>query len=141
VIIDFADYLIRGEVTESKTAELYRILAIGSKQLKCPVVLLSQLSRSYQGGIPRPYHVRYSSLTEAFAWLNIMLYNPSFDFYEERDADVLPIKDKVAYMCVWKCRGGFRLHREDSPGAIAVPFIGARGWGNKSKWFSLKKEM
>jgi len=141
VLIDFADYMVRGEITESSMGSIYRTLAIGTKQLKCPIVLLSQLSRNYKGGIPKPYHIRYTSLAEILGWMLLMLYNPTIGFYEDHDAEALPIVDKVAYIIAWKCRGGFRIHKDDSPGAIAVPFVGAKGWHpTQSKWFSLKKE-
>ena len=70
-----------------------------------------------------------------------MLYNPSADFYEEKDATVLPVVENAAYIIAWKVRGGFKKHPDDSPGAIMTGFKGSKGWyGEKSKWFSLKKE-
>lgn len=141
VVIDFADYMVRGEISESSMGEIYRTLSIGSKLLRCPVVLLSQLNRNYSGGIPRPYHIRYTSLAEILGWMILMLYNPSNDFYDEKDAAVLPVQEKTAYIIAWKVRGGFRKHPDDSPGAIATGFSGNKGWySDKSKWFSLKKE-
>lgn len=142
VVIDFADYLVRGEITESSMGMIYRSLSIGSKLLNCPIILLAQYNRNYGGGIPRPYHIRYTSLAEILAWMIILLYNPENDFYEEKDKEVLPILENTAYMLVWKVRGGFRLHPNDSPGAIATGFKGETGWfTDKSKWFSLKKEI
>lgn len=144
VIIDFADYLVRGEITESSMGMIYRTLSIGSKLLHCPIILLAQLNRTYGGGIPRPRHIRYTSLAEILAWMLIMLYNPETDFYEEneKDKEILPVMEKTAYMIAWKVRGGFRQHPDDSPGAIATGFTGSKGWfTNKSKWFSLKKEI
>lgn len=141
VIIDFADYMCRGEITESSMGEIYRTLAIGSKMLRCPIVLLSQLNRNYSGGIPRPFHIRYTSLAEILGWMILMLYNPSNDFYDEKDKAVLPVVENAAYIIVWKVRGGFKKHPNDSPGAIMTGFKGERGWySDKSKWFSLKKE-
>lgn len=141
VVIDFADYMVRGEISESSMGEIYRTLSIGSKLLRCPVVLLSQLNRNYSGGIPRPYHIRYTSLAEILGWMILMLYNPSNDFYDEKDAAVLPVQEKTAYIIAWKVRGGFRKHPDDSPGAIATGFSGNKGWySDKSRWFSLKKE-
>lgn len=144
VVIDFADYLVRGEITESSMGMIYRTLSIGSKLLHCPIILLSQLSRSYGGGIPRPKNIRWTSLAEILAWMLLMLYNPETDFYEEneKDREVLPVMEKTAYIIAWKVRGGFRSHRDDSPGAIATGFSGEKGWfTDKSKWFSLKKEV
>jgi hypothetical protein len=141
VLVDFADYMIRGEVSESAMGEIYTTLAIGAKQLRCPVVLLSQFSYGYKGGIPRPYNIRYTSLAQVLGWMILMLYNPSADFYEEKDATILSVVENAAYIIAWKVRGGFKKHPDDSPGAIMTGFKGSKGWyGEKSKWFSLKKE-
>jgi len=136
VIIDFADYLVRGEVSEPSMGAIYRELSTGAKQLHTPIMLLSQLSRSYKGGIPRPYHIRWTSLAEALGWMILMLYNPMEDFYDEKDEETLPIQKGAAFICAWKVRGGFRLHPDDSPGAIMTGFKGKRGWySDKSRWF------
>lgn len=140
IIIDFADLMINGETTESTMAQIYRDLMKGSKSLHVPIALLAQLSRAYQGGIPRPKDIRYTSLAEALSWMILMLYNPSTDFYAEADADILPAQDNKAYVCAWKVRGGFRKHLDESPGAILLPFRGDKGWGNKGVWYSLRKE-
>jgi replicative DNA helicase len=141
VTIDFADLMIKGETTESSMAHIYRTLMLGAKQLHCPIILLSQLNRNYNGGIPRPNHVRYTGLAEALSWAILMLYNPNQDWFsEDNSSDVLPVVENKAYIIVWKMRGGFRLHVEESPGAIMLPFRGDKGWGDKnSTWFSLRK--
>ena len=142
MIIDFADLMIKGDTTESAMAHIYRTLAIGAKQLRIPIILLAQLNRQYQGGIPRVRHIRYTSMAEALAWMIIMLYNPSNDFYADEDEAMegLPIIEDRAYMVVWKVRGGFRKHKDDCPGAIQIPFRGDKGWSDKpGRWYSLKK--
>lgn len=139
IVIDFADYMIQGEVTESAMAHIYRTLAIGAKELRCTIVLLAQLNRNYTGGVPRPYHIRYTSLAEALSYMILMLYNPTKDYFSEDSEQLLPIARNKSYIVAWKMRGGFRLHKEDNPGAICVPFRGDRGWGNTSQWFSLQK--
>ncbi|MEM4721811.1 MAG: DnaB-like helicase C-terminal domain-containing protein [Candidatus Methanomethylicaceae archaeon] len=140
VCIDFADLMVRGENSESSMAHIYRTLMIGSKMLGCPIVLLSQLSR-YEGGIPRPFHLRYTGLAEALAWMILMLYDPARDWHTGDGTDnLLPVADERAYIIVWKVRGGFRAHIDDSPGAIQIPFRPDKGWGErKGVWFSLKK--
>jgi len=141
VCIDFADLLISGETTESTMAHIYRSFMLGAKKLGCPIVLLSQLSRNYDGGIPRPNHIRYTGLAEALAWMILMLYNPNTDWFAEEDADILPPVGGRAYILAWKVRGGFRLHKKDSPGAIQVNFKGDKGWrtNHPGNWFSLQK--
>jgi hypothetical protein len=141
VLIDFADLMIRGETTESAMAHIYRTLMLGAKQLHCPIVLLSQLSR-YSNGIPKPTNLRWTGLAEALAWMILMLYNPSTDWHSKSDneEEQLPALEHTAYVICWKVRGGFRKHLEDSPGAIAIPFRGDKGWhSSKGKWFSMRK--
>jgi hypothetical protein len=140
VIIDFADLMIRGETNESSMAHIYRELMIGAKSLRVPIILLSQLSYKYDGGIPRVHHLRYTSLAKALAWMIIMIYNPNTDYYEEKDIQTLPAVENRSYVIVWKVRGGFRKHLNESPGAIQIPFKGNKGWHPKhGKWFSLAK--
>lgn len=146
VCVDFADLLVNGETTESSMAHIYRTFMLGAKKLGCPIVVLTQLNRSYSGGVPRPHHIRYTGLAEALAWMILMLYNPSKDWFSEKgdnDEELLPTLKNRAYIVAWKCRGGFRVHKEDSPGAIQLPFVGEKGWHpiNTGKWFSLAKEV
>lgn len=142
LITDFADLMIRGETSESAMAHIYRTYMIGAKELHCTNILLSQLNRNYKGGLPRPFHLRYTSLAEALAWMILMIYNPATDYFEDDDTanDALPIIDNSAYIIAWKVRGGFINHLDDNPGAILLPFRGNKGWANKEgKWFSLAK--
>jgi hypothetical protein len=142
VVVDFMDFVVRGELSESTMSSAYLALAIGAKQLGVPLIALAQFSYKYQGGIPKPTDIRWSKSAEILAWMQIMLYSPEKDYYAEDT--LLPIIDNVGYMVVWKVRGGFRLHREESPGAIQLPFSGTKGWGwhnnhyVSGKWFSLK---
>ena len=139
IFIDFADMLVKGEVTESKMSEIYLAFAIGAKQLGIPIVLFCQFNKSYQGGLPRPTHIRWTSMAEKLAWMILMLYRPAEDYHAEKDADKLPIISDIGYILAWKIRGGFRQHRGESPGAIQLPFDGEKGWSHGSgKWFSLK---
>lgn len=95
------------------------------------------------GGIPRPNDIRYTGLAEALGAMIIMLYNPSIDYFSEEDMEnnSLTIREGTAYIVCWKVRAGFRMHRDDSPGAIQLQFRGDRGWrtNDAGRWFSLKK--
>lgn len=141
VLIDYVDYLVRGETTEPVMSGIYRTAVLGSKQLHCPIVLYAQLS-GYEEGIPKPRHIRWTRLAFGLTWMLCMLYNPSSDehkFSSDED-ERLPSTPNTAYMIVYKVKGGFRKHLEDSPGAIAIPFRGDKGWhSTKGRWFSLKK--
>lgn len=140
VCVDFADLVVKGIADEGTMSVLYKTLALGAKELNCTIILLSQLSRN--NGIPKPSSLRWTGLAEALGWMIIMLYDPSSDWTceDEDKEETLPVMDGAAYIIVWKVRGGFRKHTEDSPGAICIPFKGKFGWHNsKSKWFTLKK--
>ena len=141
IFVDFIDYMVAGEASESAYSHIYKTFAIGSKELACPTFLLAQLNR-YKGGIPKPYHLRYTGLAEAFAWMILMLYNKNTDWHEkEEEGDhTLPSSEDTAFVIAWKIRGGFRKHINDAPGAIMIPFKGNRGWHpTKGRWFSLKR--
>ena len=143
VFVDFLDLMVV-ENSESAYAHVYKTLMFGAKQLHCPIVALAQLSGNYQGGIPRPQYLRYTRLAEALSWMIIMLYNPSEDYFADdnhKDNEILPITDKKGYAVCWKVRGGFRKHKDESPGAIMIPFKGSKGWhpDERGKWFSLRK--
>lgn len=129
LIVDFADLMSDKEVTEQIMTMIYRTLAQGAKKLRCSVLLLAQLSGGYQGGIPRPHHVRYSRLTEALASLHLMLHNPTTNFYEnynDKSKD-LPVIDGRGYIVCWLSRWG-TPHGDEFPGAIQIPFSGRTGW-------------
>jgi len=141
VAIDFADLMIQGETNESSMAEIYRTLMLGAKALHVPILLLSQLNRS-SNGLPRPSEIRWTGLAEALAWMILTLYNPNLDWSAEEDSKEtgLPVIKDVAYIAVWKVRGGFRKHLDACPGAIQIPFRGDKGWHpTQSHWFSLSK--
>lgn len=143
VLVDFADLLIDGETSESAMANIYRTYMLGAKALRCPIAVLCQLSRNYTGGIPRPQHIRYTSLAEALAWAIIMLYNPNTNWYpadDDPDDEIMPRIPDYGYIIGWKFRGGFRVHKDDSPGAIQLPFKGGNGWHpfDSGKWFPVK---
>lgn len=138
ICIDFADLMIDGEADPGKMETIYRTLAILAKQLKVPVVLLAQLSGSYQGGIPRPMHIRWTRLAEAMSHMLLMLYAPSRDYFAEKDKKLVPVPG-MSYICAWLSRGGFKKH--PGPGAIMLPWTGRGGWGlGKGRWFSLSDE-
>lgn len=139
--IDFADLLVRGETSTSTMEHIYRTLMVGAKTLGVPIVLLSQLS-NYYGGCPTPNKFRWTRLAEALAWMVLMTYNPSTDWFGEEESKNcnLPVIKNTAYLLCWKVRGGFRKHMDDSPGAILVDFRGNMGWNptKSGRWFMLK---
>lgn len=138
VIVDFGDLVVE-ENSEAAYSKMYRTFAFGSKQLHIPFMVLVQLIKA-KSGLPRPIHLRYTKLAEAFAWMILMLYDPSKDWDSEEKQQILPVRQGAAYILCWKVRGGFRQHKDEAPGAIQLPFSGERGWSlDKSRWFSLKK--
>ena len=141
VCIDFADLMIKDETNESAMAHIYRTFMLGAKQLRCPVVLLSQLNRTYTRGMPRPNSIRYTGMAEALSWMILMLYNPATAWLDEEEdkKNSLPYMEGTAFILAWKVRGGFRFHLDEAPGAIRIPFRGDKGWStkNEGKWFAV----
>lgn len=141
VLIDFADLLVMGKRDEAEYSSMYMYLMQAAKQLLCPIVILAQFSRNYSGGIPRPFHLYYTGLAEALGWSIFTLYNPNTDYFaDSEDKEILPPIPGYAYICCWKQRGGFRIHPNDSPGAICLPFKGGAGWHpTKGNWVYIQK--
>jgi hypothetical protein len=139
IIVDFADLMVQGEVTEPKMTALYRTLALGAKTLKTPIALISQLSGNYSGGIPRPHHIRYTRLAEALVVLQIMLYVPWSEWHEEneKDAKILPPMTGAGYVIKWMSRYKTRKN-VGVPHAILVDFDSANGWKINEKGESFK---
>jgi hypothetical protein len=100
--IDFADQLVQGEIDESKMGAVYKASAALGKRMKVPVWLLAQYNRIYTGGLPRPRHVRYTSLSEALSWMILMLYMPAMSFNDEKSNKCFPIIMMRLLLC-WKC--------------------------------------
>lgn len=130
--VDFADLMLKNEASEGEMGNIYITLSITAKMLGIPLMLLSQLSRSYSGGTPRPHHLRYTSMAEAVSWGILMLYNPWTSFYSSK-AEGLPDEEGYSYIVAWKYRGGFRLHN-NQPGAIRIKFEGERGWHPRASY-------
>jgi len=137
--LDFADLLIGGEVNPARMEEVYRIMQNLAIDMEIPVILLAQLSRNYQGGIPRPIHIRWTAMAEALSWLLMTLYAPSRDYFAgNSDKDILPTDYGQAYVIPWLCRSKTNT---ELPGAIQLPWVGETGWCGtaRGKWFSLNK--
>lgn len=144
ICIDFSDLMVEKDTTESEMAYIYRTLMKGAKTLHVPILLLCQLTYRDKMGIPRPSWLRYSSMAENLAWMILMLYDPAHSWQDIDDKqtkeDILPLIDDHAYILCWKCRGGFRKHLDDSPGAICVRYKRSKGWHpSEGKWYSLKR--
>ena len=141
ICIDFADLVIEGEETEQKMASVYRGLMVLAKNLQVPILLASQLSRKYAGGVPRLTHLRYSGLAEALSEDVWLLHNPNTSYGEsirEDDEKLLPTLGGRGYVIVAKGREGFG-EGNDGPGAIMVKWDGGVGWNlaDPGKWMPL----
>lgn len=145
--IDFAEvfFVMSEEDSEVSAARIYGTAHYLAQDLETPTVLVAGLNRGYMGGIPRPGHIRNTGMAEYFGWEICTIYNPNTDFSPQRiDKYGRPVEPElkplpgIGYICCWKCRGGFRKHPKDSPGALAVPWDGQSSWGDKTlQWLKL----
>jgi hypothetical protein len=142
VFIDFADLMIpetKEESTEIAGA-IYRSMAKASKATGVPIILLSQLSYGYVGGLPRVHHIRYSRLAEAMASMILLLFNSDqlfADMGQGRKNSPLPYREGYGYIIVGKSRFGLK---QGTVGAIQLPWRGEQGWENgidDANWFQL----
>ena len=140
ILIDFADLIIKGEESEQKMAMIYRGLTALAKNLRIPIVLLSQLNRSYAGGIPKLHNLRYSGMAEALSKVVMFIHNPNNIFTEhtsEAAEKKLPTIPGRGYIVVAKGRQGFGKGH-DGPGGIQVKWDGLAGWANEGgTWFPI----
>lgn len=136
VVVDFADLLISGTVDPSKMEEIYRVLAMLASDLSVPVILIAQLSRNYGGGLPRPFHARWTGMAEALTWMFIVLYVPWKDNHSEKEK-LFRVNQNKSYIGFWMCRS---KTNKELPGLIETNWTGEKGWSNnKGTWISLDK--
>jgi replicative DNA helicase len=132
--VDFAELMLAGgsDRTESAMAEVYSTLVYTAKTLNVPIVLLSQLSRSYQGGLPQITHLRYTGMAEALASLILLLYNPFAIFASQDSQGALPKQRGKGYVIVGKTRYGHNSMNQVTSGrfAIQLDWDGKGGWGD-----------
>jgi SepF-like predicted cell division protein (DUF552 family) len=128
--IDFADMMSEVQDDEQSVAHIYRTCARLAKVTGVPVILLSQLNRSYVGGVPRIHHIRWSGLAESMAAMIMLLYNPGLTWTDYGKGNAaLPIVKNTGYIIGGKSRYGFA---EGNMGAIHLPWDGAAAWGDES---------
>lgn len=135
--IDFADLIVEGEQSEQVMGDIYKSLAVLAKRIRKPVVLLSQLSRRYEGGVPMVTHLRYSGMAEATASMVLLLYNPDSIWANMGSSKItIPHTTGTASIILGKTRYGFKPGtngaKVSSVGYFSVEWDGASGWGEFS---------
>lgn len=139
IAIDFLDLMLKSEKSEGALSSIYRTLMLGAKELHCPILILTQLNK-YVRGVPTTDDLPYTKDAWALPWMVATIYNPSRDWGGDTATVKLPPGQNIAYIAFWKIRGGFKLHPDDAPGAIKIPYTPKYGWGRKnSRWYSLLK--
>lgn len=136
--IDFAERMILGddERTEATVASVYHALSNMAKRLGVPVVLLSQLNRQYEGGLPQINQLRYSGMSEALAALVLLIYNKEAIMVAQSSGGALPVQKGKAYIIVGKSRYG-NVIQMGGRFAIQVDWNGEKGWGDNGHVFPL----
>jgi replicative DNA helicase len=139
IFIDFADLMIpKGQREDTGNASyIYMTIANAAKQVQRPVVLLSQLSGDYVGGVPRVNHIRFSRLAEAMASMIVLIHNPDGIFVDTGKDDKkakLPYIEGQSYLILGASRWGYK----SGIGGIRISFNGKEGWGdNGESWHNL----
>jgi len=129
--VDFAELMMVGssDRTESVMAEVYQTLVRAAKQLDTPIVLLSQLNRQYEGGLPQINHLRYTGMAEALASLVLLIYNKGAIFVRQDSGGALSHHKGKAWIIVGKSRYG-NVARQGGRFAIQIGWDGEKGWGD-----------
>lgn len=141
IYIDFADMMIPPQEEESAglAGKIYRTMAFAAKRTGLPVVLLSQLSGGYIGGIPKVHHIRYTRLAEAMAVTIWLLYNPNQLFADmgakNSNNEIRPEPGK-AWIIFGKSRYGYPMSQL---GALKLDWLdNGVGWQDHNPmWKSL----
>lgn len=148
IIVDYLEYLVKDSDTSTYT-EVYKTLSMGSKTLAAsspfrsmPIMLLAQFGKTlYKGGVPTPEALPY--VDQRFIYQEIMLYQPSTDFYSDNAENpyTLPVVKGRGYIITWKCKNA-RPHDPEFPGAIQVSHSSKYGYDLSAPgtWFSLASE-
>lgn len=136
ICMDFADLMLEREEDEQSVGYIYRKCATLAKKTNTQVILISQLSRAYVGGLPRVHHIRWSGLAEAMAALILLLYNPNQIFANQGKDNRLPDIPGMGYIIQGKSRFGYKM--EGGVGAVQVEWDGKQAWGHQSMgWYPL----
>lgn len=119
IVIDYLQLMAttgRAENRQVEIAEISRAIKGIARELKIPVLALSQLSREADkddSGMPRLSHLRESGAIEQDADVVLMLSRPRIDKRKSDDDDAGPLDENIVYLNVAKQRngptGGMRL--------------------------------
>ena len=133
VVIDMIDDLIQGEVSEPAMSEVYQTLSGLSRKFRVPI-LASALPHRAQNKVLRPHNFRWSSMAEGRAYMVTTLYNPMKSTVGGSTEDpLLPRRPNIAWLCVWKVRGGIRVQKYKDITQVAIPMYWhpEKGFANK----------
>lgn len=136
--VDFAELVLGGDASanESEMAFVAKTLERTAIRMGIPIILVSQLSRKYDGAFYSLTMLKYSGSLESAAAMVIFLHNPDQVLLAQNNqANMLPLEDGYGFVIQAKSRFGFK---QGSTGAAKVKWNGI-GWGDKSKgWTRLR---
>lgn len=134
-IVDFAELVMDGENSSANEQAMSAVawgLSRYAKRRKRPVMLVSQLSRRYDGTLPTLTMLRYSGALEQAAATVRFLYNPTQVMVASDTRGILPLVNGRGYIIDAKERYGFKM---GGMGAVQVDWNGI-GWGDVGhEWF------
>lgn len=132
ICVDYMDYLIHGEPSEGKFAEIYIEMNNISRNLGIPFMMLLQPNRQvYSSGVPKMYHARYSGMAENISAQFWALCKPADETVT--NGDFTYVEDSM-YIIAWKQRFGWLTAEKSKalggngrgrkgPGAIVLPMV------------------
>ena len=136
VVVDMIDDLIVGTVDEPKMAEIYQVLAGISRKKRIPI-LATALPHTTQNKVLRPHNLRWTRMAEGRSYMVISLFNPmKCSVAGTSDDPILPRHPGIAWLCIWKVRGGIRTEEYKDTPQIAIPIKWRPDLGFYNKFLS-----
>ena len=122
LVVDMLDDVVTGEVSEPKMSEVWQTLSKASRELRIPI-LVTALPHRAQNKVLRPHNFRWSSMAEGRSYMITSIYNPMKNTVNGVVGvdPLLPRQPGIAWICVWKVRGGGRVEKYSDMTQLAIP--------------------
>jgi hypothetical protein len=122
IVVDFAQLLLFGDTAEARMGAIAVAMSRMARDLRVPVLMLSQLSRAHGGTPPTIHDFRYSGMIEAVSALALLVWNPDavlINLNEGRTRGLSLVPGK-GHIIIGKSRFGYGV--KDRPFSLCVGF-------------------